>query len=195
MLKEYVCVANLKPLMALGAEKPRSASFATLEIRENENLALASLALRRETFEPQPFGLNLPGPGCWVAGQEVAVFWTGPEQWMIEAQGRADEDFAANLKEAVRGCSVTEQTGGWVAVEIMSVAGTEPIEALLAKLINIDLADFGPGRATRTVFEHMTCFVIRRTDTHAAVLGARSFAGPLWHALKTAAERLQQKVA
>ncbi|BCG76107.1 hypothetical protein MesoLj113a_72650 [Mesorhizobium sp. 113-1-2] len=188
-------MANLKPLMALGAEKPRSASFATLQIRENENLALASLALRRETVEPQPFGLNLPEPGCWVVGQEVAVFWTGPDQWMIEAQGRADEDFAANLKEAARGCSVTEQTGGWVAVEIVSMAGTEPIETLLAKLINIDLADFGPGRATRTVLENMTCFVIRRSETHVAVLGAHSFAASLWHALEIAAKRLEGEAA
>lgn len=188
-------MANLEPLMALGAEKPRSASFATLEIRENENLALASLALRRETVEPQPFGLNLPGPGCWVADNEVAVFWTGPDQWMIEAQGRYEEDFAANLKEQATGCAVTEQTGGWVAVEIMSVAGTEPIEALLAKLINIDLADFGPGRATRTVLEHMTCFVIRRSETHFSVLGARSFAASLWHVLEIAAKRLEEKAA
>lgn len=186
-------MGKLKPLMALGAERARSASLATLEIHENENLALASLAMRRETVEPQPFGLNLPGPGCWIAGQEVAVFWTGPGQWMIEAQGRADEDFAANLKEAAPGCSVTEQTGGWVAVEIMSVAGTEPIETLLAKLINIDLADFGPGRATRTVLEHLTCFVVRRSETHVAVLGARSSAAALWHALEIAAKRLEDK--
>ncbi|MER9306439.1 sarcosine oxidase subunit gamma family protein [Mesorhizobium sp. M0496] len=188
-------MANLKPLIALYAEKPRSASFATLEIRENENLALASLALRRETVEPQPFGLNLPGPGCWVAGQEVAAFWTGPDQWMIEAQGRSEEDFAANLKEQAPSCSVTEQTGGWVAVEIMSAAGTEAIEALLEKLINIDLAEFGPGRATRTVLEQMTCFVIRRSETQVAVLGARSFAASLWHALEIAAKKLEGKAA
>ncbi|BAV52787.1 PUTATIVE SARCOSINE OXIDASE GAMMA SUBUNIT PROTEIN (plasmid) [Mesorhizobium loti] len=184
-------MANLKPLMALGAEKPRSASFATLEIRENENLALASLALRRVAVEPQPFGLNLPGPGCWVADQEVAAFWTGPGQWMVEAEGRAEDDFAADLKEAARGCSVTEQTGGWVAVEILSRAGTGPLDALLAKLINIDLADFGPGRATRTVLDHMTCFVIRRSETHVAVLGARSFGASLWHTLEIASRRIE----
>ncbi|MER8627768.1 hypothetical protein NKH35_29610 [Mesorhizobium sp. M1143] len=123
----------------------------------------------------------------------MAVFWTGPNQWMFEAPGSADEDFAANLKEAACGCSVTEQTGGWVAFEIVSVAGTKPIEALLAKLINIDLADFGPGRATRTVLENMTCVVIRRSATHVAVLGARSFAASLWYVLETAAKRIEEK--
>ncbi|TIQ13528.1 MAG: sarcosine oxidase subunit gamma, partial [Mesorhizobium sp.] len=64
-----------------------------------------------------------------------------------------------------------------------------------SKLVNIDLANFGPGGATRTGLEHMSCFVIRRGDVHAAVLGARSSAGSLWHALETAAKRLEEKVA
>ncbi|TIY01667.1 MAG: sarcosine oxidase subunit gamma, partial [Mesorhizobium sp.] len=72
-------------------------------------------------------------------------------------------------------------------------AGSRPLNALLSKLVNVDLADFGPGRATRTGLEHMTCFVIRRGDAHIAVLGARSSAGSLWHALETAAKRLEER--
>lgn len=59
-----------------------------------------------------------------------------------------------------------------------------PLEALLSKLVNIDPADLGPGRATLTGLEHMSCFVIRRGDAHVAVLGARS----------SAAKRLEEKV-
>nr|WP_234893625.1 sarcosine oxidase subunit gamma [Agrobacterium vitis] len=181
----------MRPLKALDAATPRFASFAALEIREKLDLALASLTLRRNTVAPQPFGLDLPGPGRWVADQGVGAFWTGPGQWMVEAEGRAEEDFAADLKGAAGGCSVTEQTGGWVAVDILSRAGTGPVEALLAKLINIDLAAFGPGCATRTVLDHMTCFVIRRSETHVAVLGARSFSVSLWHALEIASSRIE----
>ncbi|TIV87535.1 MAG: sarcosine oxidase subunit gamma, partial [Mesorhizobium sp.] len=89
-------------------------------------------------------------------------------------------------------CAVTEQTDGWIAFEIVSRAGTAPLEALLSKLVNIDFADFGPGRATRTGLEHISCFVIRRSETHVAMLGARSFAGSLWHALETAAQRVRE---
>ncbi|MDW9701906.1 sarcosine oxidase subunit gamma [Sinorhizobium meliloti] len=184
-------MANLKPLQALGAEIPRSALFAALEIRENVDLALASLARGSRTIEPKPFGLNLPGPGCWVAGSGVAAFWTGPDQWMIEAEGRAEEDFAADLKQAACGCSVTEQTCAWVVVDIVSLSGEGPIEALLEKLIDIDLAGFGAGRAIRTVIEHMSCFVIRRSDTFVSVLSARSFGPSLWHLLEIAAKRLE----
>ncbi|MER8524529.1 sarcosine oxidase subunit gamma [Mesorhizobium sp. M1076] len=185
-------MSDLRPITALGAALPRLALFGALEIRENAGLALASLALRFGTVEPTPFGLTLPGPGRWVAGQGVAALWTGPDQWMIEYQGRAELDFAAELKQCAPGCSVTEQTDGWVAFEIVSRAGTRPVEALLSKLVNIDLADFGPGRVTRTGLEHMSCLVIRRSDAHVAVLGARSSAGSLWHALETAAKRLEE---
>ncbi|MER8757940.1 sarcosine oxidase subunit gamma [Mesorhizobium sp. M0976] len=164
-------------------------------MRENVDLALASLALRRGAIQPTPFGFHLPEPGRWVAGQGVAAFWVGPDQWMIEAEGRAVENFVAEIKQVAPGCSVTEQTDGWVAFEIVSRVGTAPLKALLSKLVNIDLADFGPGRATSTGLEHMRCFVIRRSETHVALLGARSYAGSLWHALETATKRLERKVA
>ncbi|RWJ39818.1 MAG: sarcosine oxidase subunit gamma [Mesorhizobium sp.] len=187
-------MTDLRPFSALGAVTPGYACFGALDLRENAGLALASLAVRRGTVEPTPFGLTLPGPGRWVAGQGVAALWTGPDQWMIEAEGRAELDFAAELKQVAPGCSVTEQTDGWVAFDIVSRAGTGPLEAIMSKLVNIDLVDFGPGRTTRTGLEHMSCFIIRRGDAQVAVLGARSSAGSLWHALGIAAKRLEEKV-
>ncbi|RUX34906.1 sarcosine oxidase subunit gamma [Mesorhizobium sp. M4A.F.Ca.ET.050.02.1.1] len=186
-------MTDLNALTALGAAHPRSVSFAALDIRENPELALASLSLRRGSAKPVPFGLHLPEPGHWVAGQGMAAFWVGLDQWMIEAEGRAEENFAAHLRHAAPDCSVTEQTDGWIAFEIVSRSGTALLESLLSKLVNIDLADFGPGRATRTGLEHMSCCVIRRSETLVALLGARSFAASLWHALDTAARRLQEK--
>nr|WP_246734894.1 sarcosine oxidase subunit gamma [Chelativorans sp. ZYF759] len=184
----------MRPITALGAAQPRLASFGALEIRENADLALASLALRFGTREPTPFGLTLPRTGRWVAGEGVAALWTGPGQWMIEAQGRVELDFTAELKQVAPGCSVTEQTDGWVAFEIISRAGSMPLESLLSKLVNIDPADLGPGRATRTGLDHMSCFVIRRGAAHVALLAARSSAGSLWHSLETAAKRQEEKV-
>lgn len=188
-------MTDLNAFTALGAKKPRLVSFGALGMRENVDLALASLALRRGAIQPTPFGFHLPEPGRWVARQGVAAFWVGPDQWMIEAEGRADENFAADLKQTSPDCSVTEQTDGWIGVEIVSRAGTAPLDALLSKLVNIDLADFGPGRATRTGLEHLSCYVIRRSEAHVALLGARSSAKSLWHALETAARRLEEKVA
>ncbi|MGO4854108.1 sarcosine oxidase subunit gamma [Phaeovulum sp. W22_SRMD_FR3] len=186
-------MTDLMAITALGAASARRQTFGALTLRENPDIALASLALRRGAEVPRPMGLTLPQPGGLAAGQGIGAFWTGPDQWMIEAEGRAGEDFAAALKEVVPQASVTEQTDGFVVFEITSSAGGAPIQALLEKLVNLDPARFGPASATRTGLDHMSVFVLRRSEDHCAFLGMRSFAGSLWHALSTAAGRLQQK--
>lgn len=188
-------MTDLKPVTALGDATPRRLSAGALTLCENDAVAFASLALRRGTGRPAPFGLALPGPGGWAAGQGVAALWVAPDQWLVEAEGRAATDFAATLGQAAPGCSVTEQTDGWVAFEIVSQAGPRPLEALLEKLVNVDPAGFAPGRATRTALHHMSCYLVRREAGHVAVLGARSSAGSLWHALATAARRLHTNAA
>lgn len=186
-------MSDLKPITALGGAVPRVQSFGALSIVENSGLALASLALRKGAAQQAPMGLVLPGPGGWTPGEGAAAFWTGPDQWMIEAEGQAEQDFALALAAEARGCSVTEQTDGWVAFEVSSVAGGTPIRRLMEKLVNVDAAGFGPGCATRTGLEHMSVFLIRRAEDRLAVIGMRTLAGSLWHALSTAATRLEEE--
>lgn len=183
-------MSDLKPISALGAAAPRLLTLGALTIRENAGLGLASLALRRDAATPAPFGLILPAAGHWAEAGSHAAFWTGPDQWMIEGQGRAEEDFAKALQAEAPDCSVTEQTDGWVAFEIASVAGGAPLVRLMEKLVNVDAAGFGPGQATRTGLEHMSVFLIRRAEDRLAILGMRGLAGSLWHAIETAAARL-----
>ncbi len=182
-------MTDLTPITALGAATPADQRFGALRITENAGLALASLALRQGAAQPAPLGLALPGPGRWAEGQGIAAFWTGPGQWMVEASGRAAEDFAAVLAAGTPGCSVTDQTDGWAAFEIASDRGEAPIRALLERLANIDPDGFGPGSATRTLAHHMGVFLIRRAPDRLAVLGMRSMAGSLWHALATTLRR------
>lgn len=190
---------DLKPTTALGGDNPRNARHGALIVEENASLALASLALRRDAATPLPFGplfsgLALPGPGQWVSKGEFSALWTGPDQWLIEGHGQAETDFAALVGAQCPGCSVTEQTDGFAAFEIRSTEGEAPILALMAKLVNLDPARFGPGTASRTGLEHMSVFVIRRAPDHLAILGMRSAAGTLWHALETAAARLAGQI-
>lgn len=177
-------MTDLSPICALGAAVPQSRTIGAVMLTENAQLGLASLALRRGGTAPAP-GLALPGPGGWAQGDGIAAFWTGPDQWMVEFPGQADQDVAARL--AGPGVSVTEQTDGFAAFEI---AAPEPVlVALMEKLVNVDPARFGPGSATRTGFHHMSIFVIRRAADRLAVLGMRSAAGTIWHALLDAAEQ------
>ena len=181
---------ELKPTTALGGETARAVTHGAVAIEENAGLALASLALRRDGAAPSPFGLRLPGPGLWEGNGRAAALWTGPGQWLIEGPDRAEGDFAAEVAAACPGCPVTEQTDGFVVFEVRSAAGAEPVLALMEKLVNLDAARFGPGAATRTGLAHMSVFVIRRAADRLALMGMRSAAGTLWHALETAAARL-----
>lgn len=181
---------DLKPITALGGGTARAVKYGALTLEENTGLALASLALRRGAAEPAPFGLRLPGPGLWTSDGNAGALWTGPGQWLLEAPGRAETDFAADVVAACPGCSVTEQTDGFTAFEIRSAAGEAPILALMAKLVNLNPSRFGPGAATRTGLEHMSVLVIRRAADRLAVIGMRSAAATLWHALEIAAARL-----
>jgi len=160
-----------------------------LLLRDTPDLALASLALLRGAAQPAPFGLVLPGPGGWIASGTAAAFWTGPDQWMIEAAGRASGDFAAALAAAAPGCAVTEQTDGWAGFDFEGPAAA--IDRLIERLVNIDPGQLAPGRATRTGLHHMGVFVIRRAPDILGVLVGRSFAASLRHALETAALHLE----
>ncbi|CAN7142889.1 sarcosine oxidase subunit gamma [Mesorhizobium amorphae] len=175
---------DLKPITALGGDTARRLHHGALELEENTELALASLALRRGATQPTLCGIDLPGPGAWAQSDEIAAFSTGPDQWMVEGQNRADSDFASEVAALCPGCAVTQQTDGFAAFEIRSSAGETPILQLMAKLVNIDPIRFPSGSAKRTSLEHMSVFVIRRAAHHIAILGMRSAAGSIWHALE-----------
>lgn len=185
-------MSDLAPLTALGAETPRSADVGALRITEASETALASLSLRRGQTAPAPFGLTLPPPGGWRAGETASAFWAARDQWMIEAEGRAGADFAAELARAAPGCSITEQTDGWVCFEIGSGGGAAPLHRLMEKLVALDPLALGPGAATRTRLAHQSAFLVRRTETRLAIWGPRSSAESLWRALALAAGRLER---
>lgn len=181
-------MTDLTPICALGQVAPHSRRIGTLTLTENAGLGLASLALRRDAAAPE-LGFALPGPGGYSEGAGIAAFWTGPDQWMVEFPDRAADDVAADLATRAPGCSITEQTDGFTAFEIEGPA--PDLIRLVQKLVNIDTHRFGPGSATRTGFHHMSVFVIRRAENRLAIMGMRSAAGTVWHALVEAAERLE----
>lgn len=180
----------LMPLCALGGDDPRQLILGALTLTERPDVALASLALRRGMDAPAPFGLTLPQPGHCTGAGDITAIWMGPGQWMIAASGQAETDFAATVLAEAPGASVTDQTDGWVCIDITSTMGGAPINRLLEKLVNLPPAALQPGCATRTGLHHLGVFVLRHTDDRLAVLGMRSSAGSLWHALAQAAERL-----
>ncbi len=183
-------MTDLSPVTAFGTTLPREASFGTLKMTEETGLALASLALTQGARVPSPLGLVLPGPGAMSQTEGCGAFWMAPGQWMVFAGGRAEEDFAALLSAASPDGSVTEQTDGWVVLDIVVTDIVRVLETLLERLVNLPLASLAPGCATRTVLHHMGVFLLRPRPEQLMILGMRSGAGSLWHAVEQAAGRL-----
>ena len=186
-------MANLlKSLTPLGHDAAVSETIGAVTITENTGTALASLASRMG-FEAEvasaavAASIPLPGPGRSAAPATYAALWLGPEQWMIEAPFASHEDIAAILKPIFgEAASITEQTDAWVRFDL-----TAPdLPGLFERLCNYDLRKAGAGAATRTVIDHLGCYVIRRAQTEVSILGPRSSAHSLHHALTTAAKAL-----
>lgn len=187
-------MTDLIPLTALGATELRSERFGALTIAEDDSYGLASLTLRKGQRAPTPFGLTLPQAGFAAQSDTIGAIWTGPNQWLILGEGQGQTDFAAQVLTQAPNSSVTEQTDGLVCFDICSDAGAAPIAAVMSKLVNLPPEAYATGRATRTGLEHMTVFLYRRDEGHLSILGMRSYAGSLWHALVAAAERLAARL-
>lgn len=179
---------RLQPVSSLGRRFLAGEALGPVRIAERMDVALGSVASRRGreadvAVLAQGAGIPLPGPGQVAAQAPWSAFWLGPEQWMVEAPFLTHEDIAAHLRPVFgEAASVTEQTDAWARFEVEG-----RLEPLFERLCNLDLARFGPGSATRTLIEHLGCYVIRRAPDRATVLGPRSSAGSLHHALVTAA--------
>jgi sarcosine oxidase subunit gamma len=191
--KGSVCVDKiLKPLTALGKSAPLRETLGPWELVEVTDVALASLSPRRgreaEVAEVAKAAmLPLPGVGMSAKAEPYGAFWLTPDMWMIEAPFASHEDIRAKLVQAFGdAASVTEQTDAWVRFDLSGPG----LERVFAKLCNVDLAAAPEGYATRTVIEHMGCYLIKRAKASSwgvTLYGARSMAGSLHHAIHLAA--------
>ena len=180
----------LKPLTALGHDKPEVDILGSWTLTERADVALASLALRRRRLgdvqvAAAAAGVPLPPAGTSASGAVCSAFWMTPEMWMVEAPFATHEDICAHLLLAFGdAASITEQTDAWVRFDLAGAG----LERLLERLSNFDLANAAAGAATRTVMEHLGCYLIKRSDTLVTIYGPRSSAQSLHHALTVAAQ-------
>lgn len=183
---------DLTPLTALGGTTPQVDTIGTVTITEVPDLALASVTARHGQEKPctqalgKLLGDRLPGPGRALLATPLAAVWIGPDQWMIGAPFDSHEDLADRLKSTLKAtASVTEQSDAWVCFDVTGAAVTPMFERLCPAPVRRMQA----GEAQRTTIHHLGCFVIcGLPGAHLRVLGARSSAGSLHHALVQAAQ-------
>lgn len=171
---------RLKPLTPLGNAAPQTDSIGDVTITENIGVALASLATRKGceagvATAAKALHISLPGPGH---ASDTAL-WLAPDQWMIEAPFATHEDIVGYLKPAFGDtASITEQTDAWVRFDLTGAN----LHGLFERLCNLDTRAMKPGHGTRTMIEHLGCYVICKGDGF-TILGPRSSAKSLHHAL------------
>ncbi|WP_095588951.1 sarcosine oxidase subunit gamma [Actibacterium ureilyticum] len=185
-------MTDLIPTTAFGTTTARTATHGALSMAEDVTTALASVALRRGADVPVPLGLPLPGPGGWAGADGAMAVCMGPDQWLILGADGAGGDFAADIAAAAPDCSVTEQTDGWVILDIRSKddADGAPMAELLTRLVNLDPATLAPGRATRSQTGHLGIIALRLAPDRLLLLGLRSAAESLWQHLDGTLRRL-----
>lgn len=157
-------------------------------VSERFDVALASVAARRGRMADLAdaagkIGLPLPGAGRHAAGTPCSAFWVAPEMWFVEAPFETHEEIAAMLKDALGdAASVTEQTDAWVVFDLAA----PDLGPLLERLSNVDHRKAPDGFATRTVIEHLGCYMVRQGAGNVRLYGPRSSAKSLLHAIEVA---------
>ncbi|MFW8594049.1 sarcosine oxidase subunit gamma [Cribrihabitans neustonicus] len=183
---------RLKAITPLGGQEPRADAFTGLLIREVTDRALASFALRQGGEEAgraaaqEVLGAPLPGPAGWCDTGVFTAWWMGPDLWMVSAPYASHALLARQLKQAAGdAASVVEQTDGWCRFDLEGAR----CFGVLERLCNADIRAGKPGDATRTVMEHLGVFLLcHEPGQRYSIIGPRSSAGSLHHALAAAAK-------
>lgn len=182
---------DLPPQTALGGHTPRRDQISTVLIEENTNIALASISARSGQDAPCIKALTAltgqsPAEVTRVTTQEpFSTFWMAQNQWMLCAPFDTHENLSEIAKQALGNrASVTEQTDAW---GIFDVSGP-PVIDLFERICAAPVRRMTKGDVQRTTIDHLGCFVLcLDAGHHMLVLGPRSAAGSLHHALCTAA--------
>lgn len=180
---------TLHALTALGQAAPQTHQVGPYRIEERFDVALASVAVRKGraadvTRAAQAAGIPLPEAARFAAGNPYSAFWVAPEMWFVEAPFATHEDIVAVVKPLFGdAASITEQTDAWVRFDLSA----PDLGPLMERLCNVDFATAPDGFATRTVIEHIGCYLIRHAAGAATLYGARSSAKSLLHCLEVTA--------
>lgn len=181
---------NLTSLTPLGHKEPLTIEVSGTRISEITDLSLASVTARAGQeavvtgLISSFIGADAPSAGKWSGGT-VAAFWTGPDQVFIQAPFDDYEDMGA-LCGAHFGsaASSVELTDGWCR---FAMSGPHN-KRILSLLCNVDMRSFDNHSAARSSIDHLGCFILCLSDEDVHIIGPRSSAASLHHALIAAAK-------
>lgn len=180
-------MASLTQTTALGGTIPFDETIGGNRIREVSDAAMASLAMLKgqgAAFKKAAASRlgELPAPGHAGGANHASTIWMGPDQYLVEGIDAAT--LAATFGASA---AITDQSDAWVRFD---VTGGDVV-AMLERLSGADTRRMQAGSATRTAIHHMHCVIVCRAGgTDFTILGPRSSAASLHHALVAAAASL-----
>jgi sarcosine oxidase subunit gamma len=181
-------VHDLEPITAFGLAEPTVFATKSCQLKERPDVALASVAARLcqedacRSVITDLLGAESPRPSGWLVSDIYSAFWIGPDQWMFRADFSEVEDIAARLKASFGNtASITEQTDGWVTLDLMG-----EVEAVLELVCNVDLRTRSVGYASRTAIHHTGCFVVIEARDRVCIYAPRASAGSVFHGISQA---------
>ena len=184
---------DLLPITPLGQSAPITETFGAITLAENTNCALASATARLGQEDAaikvltKFLGTPPPAPAK-ISRATFDTFWMGPDQWMIIAPFDSFEDLAFRLVQAANGTlSVTEQTDAWCRFDLVGHGLSDVFELLCP----VNTRAMTNQDAQRTSIDHLGCFLLVHDADRFSVIGPRSSAGSLHHALVTAIKAAQ----
>ena len=188
-------MASLTPTTALGGTILFDETIGSNRIREVSDAAMASLAMLKgqgAAFKkaaasrlgelPVPGNAASHGTSHGGGANHTSSIWMGPDQYLVEGIDAAT--LAATFGASA---AITDQSNAWVRFD---VTGGDVV-AILERLSGADTRRMQAGSATRTAIHHMHCVIVCRAGgTDFTILGPRSAAASLHHALVAAAASL-----
>ncbi|MEC7211724.1 MAG: sarcosine oxidase subunit gamma [Pseudomonadota bacterium] len=180
-------MASLTPTTALGGTTPFDKTIGPVRIAEQAAPVMASLAMLKGKSAGFAKAANahlgaLPAPGKMQTRNRTGTIWMGPDQYLVEGMEAVALAAAFGASAAI-----TDQSDAWVRFDVTG----DDVVAMLERLSNADSRRMAQGDATRTAIHHMHCVVIcRNGGTDFTILGPRSSAASLHHALVAAAASL-----
>lgn len=118
-------------------------------------------------------------PGTYNCSQEAAIYWLGPDEWMLVSRTEAAELEAALRKVLSGHISLVDVSGGQTLINLRGAE--DALQTLLKKSSVYDFAAWSraskdSGHCTQTTFAKATAVVSNKSDGSFDLIVRRSFA-------------------
>tara|TARA_X000001036_G_scaffold401045_1_gene405836 strand:- start:1402 stop:1968 length:567 start_codon:yes stop_codon:yes gene_type:complete len=182
---------NIKQITPLGGNMPHSFDFEGFNILEVINCSLVVLCSRKDCetkldkLFKKKFNIGLPSIAKSSFSDNLILRWIRQNTWLIEEPYSEIDKLEKKIKDNIGNFgSVVNQSDEWC---LFDLTGPHCIK-VLERLCNVDVERMAKGDISATRLEHLSCFIICKTEqVKYRIMGPRSAAGSLYHAIFTTA--------